>query len=59
MKKTIMEWGKEQGTTNSPSLDIIIPEKDYTKRNVRFISNIQMYSKVIEILQSSKNCILI
>ena len=59
MKKTIMEWGKEQGTTNLPSLDIIIPEKDYTKGNVRFISNIQMYSKVIEILQSSKNCILI
>ena len=59
MKKTIMEWGKEQCTTNSPSLDIIIPEKGYTKGNVRFISNIQMYSKVIEILQSSKNCILI
>ena len=38
MKKTIMELGKEHGTTNSPSLDIIIPEKGYTKGNVRSIN---------------------
>ena len=38
MKKTIMEWGKEHGTTNSPSVDVIILDKGYTNENVRSIN---------------------
>ena len=33
-----MVWSKEYGITNSPSLNIITPEKGYTKEYVRSIN---------------------
>lgn len=39
---TLLNWGHNGNglTQNSPSLDRIIPEKGYTKGNLRFVSNL-------------------
>ena len=39
-KLTWGEFGKGAPTSNSPSLDRIVPDKGYVKGNVRFLSNL-------------------
>ena len=49
-----MVWSKEYGITNSPSLNIITPEKGYTKENVRSINMNKLNQKIIHQLLGIK-----
>lgn len=53
-----MQWGKESGRDNSPSIDRIVPEKGYVKGNLVWVScriNRIKFNASIELLQQIAN----